>query len=319
MALPISEMTAHTMRNRTKKLADNVSKNNALLNRLMEKGKRVPVSGGEFIMQELEYAENGTAEFYNGGYQTANITPQDVAGSASFDFKFARCAVTFSGADKVKNAGKEQVINLLETRIKNAEKSMMNLISGGIYSDGTGFGGLYIGGLQLLVSKTPAVGTVGNIPAATFSFWRNQAISNATLNASNIRQFMNTTYVRTKRGNMDKVDLIVADDNLYTAYLDSLQEIQRITVDTSAQAGFQSLKYMGADVVLDGGQGGFCPTNTMYFLNTNYIHWRPSSIRDFVVEDEIQSINQDAFVKFYYWAGNMTVSNRALQGVLFVP
>jgi hypothetical protein len=39
-----------------------------------------------------------------------------------------------------------------------------------------------------------------------------------------------------------------------------------------ADAGFQNLKYMGADVVLDGGRGGNCPASHMYFLNTDYIY-----------------------------------------------
>ena len=63
MANPSSTMTevvTMTLRNRTGKLADNVSQNNVLLNRLQKKGKIKPVSGGRTIVQELEYAENGT-------------------------------------------------------------------------------------------------------------------------------------------------------------------------------------------------------------------------------------------------------------------
>jgi hypothetical protein len=35
-----------------------------------------------------------------------------------------------------------------------------------------------------------------------------------------------------------------------------------------------------------------------------------------VLGDERFSLNQDASVRFIGWAGNMTVSNRALQGVI---
>ena len=76
-------------------------------------------------------------------------------------------------------------------------------------------------------------------------------------------------------GNNDHPDLIVADNNYWRLYLESLQAIQRIQDDKMAQAGFQNLKYMGADVVLDGGRGGDAPTNHMYFLNCDYIHYRP--------------------------------------------
>jgi hypothetical protein len=104
-------------------------------------------------------------------------------------------------------------------------------------------------------------------------------------------------------------------------YVQSLQAIQRITSEESAAGGFASLKFYGggtsADVVLDGGVGNACTTNHMFFLNTNYIFLRPHKERNFVpIGGERQAINQDAIVKLYGWAGNLTTSNSFLQGVL---
>lgn len=60
MASPnLSEIITTTLRNRSGELADNVSKGNALLMRLKEKGAWKPASGRS-IVQELDYAENGT-------------------------------------------------------------------------------------------------------------------------------------------------------------------------------------------------------------------------------------------------------------------
>lgn len=56
----MTEIVTTTLRNRTGKPADNVSKNNALLKRLERKGNVKTVDGGRTIVQELEYAENGT-------------------------------------------------------------------------------------------------------------------------------------------------------------------------------------------------------------------------------------------------------------------
>jgi hypothetical protein len=131
---------------------------------------------------------------------------------------------------------------------------------------------------------------------------------------------MNSMALSLVRGT-DRPDLIVADGNYYQHYLTSLQAIQRITDPEMAASGFTSLKYYGhggsADVVLDGGQGGNCPTNTMYFLNTDYIHFRPHKDRNFTpIGDERYAVNQDAMVKLIGFAGNMTLSNASLQGVL---
>ena len=37
---------------------------------------------------------------------------------------------------EIQNSGKEQVLDLLGERIKNAEKTMLNNLSDGVYSDG---------------------------------------------------------------------------------------------------------------------------------------------------------------------------------------
>jgi hypothetical protein len=126
---------------------------------------------------------------------------------------------------------------------------------------------------------------------------------------------MNRLWVQLVRGT-DHPDLILADNTYYRLYLDSLQAIQRIASDEMAQAGFSSLKYMNADVVLDGGYGGAAPSSHMYFLNTDFIYFRPHRDRNMVpLGAERVSVNQDATVKLIAWAGNMTLSNAFLQGV----
>lgn len=65
MASPnLSEIVTTTIQNRRKKLADNVTNSNAILTRLKERGRIKTVSGGDKILQELEYAENGTAKLH---------------------------------------------------------------------------------------------------------------------------------------------------------------------------------------------------------------------------------------------------------------
>lgn len=325
MANPSSTMTeivTTTLRNRTGKLQDNVTKNNALLNRLKKKGKVKPVSGGRTIVQELEYAENSTFKRYS-GYEVLNISPSDVFTAAEFNYAQAAVAVSISGLEMIQNSGDAQVIDLLESRISNAERTITNNIALDAYSDGTADGGRQIGGLQLLVAASPSTGVVGGIDRSTTigSFWRNKAFSavtngGAVATASNIQSYMNRLYLQLVRG-PDKPDLIVADNNYYRIYLESLQAIQRVAAEDMAQAGFESLKYMGADVVLDGGYGGGAPVNNMFMLNTDYIYFRPHSDRFFTpLGDERFAVNQDAMVKLIGFAGNMTLSNGFLQGVL---
>lgn len=318
----LTEIVTTTLRNRTGALADNVTKNNALLRRLSKKGNVKMVSGGRTIVQELEYAENGTYKRYS-GYEALNIAPSDVFTGAEFNYAQSAVAVSISGLEMIQNSGDAAIIDLLESRIKNAEKTMANNTSTDCYSDGTTDGGRQIGGLQALVATTNT-NTVGGINAGTYSFWQNTAFSGVTnggaaTSTANIQSYMNRVYVQQRRGS-DGPDLIIADNNYWRFYLESLQAIQRIASDSEAQAGFMSLKYMNADVVLDGGyQGssGGAPANTMYFLNSDYIFFRPATGRFFEpLGDDRFAVNQDAMVKLIGFAGNMTVSNRRLQAVL---
>ena len=321
MASPnISEIATTTLESRTKKLADNVTTNNAILRRLNAKGKIKPFSGGRVIYQELEYAENSTYKRYS-GYEVLDISPSDVFTAAEFEIKQAAVAVSISGLEELQNSGPEQMIDLLESRIGNAERTMKNNLSADFYSDGTANGGKQIGGLQLLVADTATSGTVGGINRATWSFWQNQSFDASTdggtaATSSNIQSYMNQLYLRCSRGT-DRPDLIIADNNYFRLYWESLQAIQRITSDNQGQAGFMSLKYMDADVVFDGGYGGDAPTNHMYFLNTDYLFWRPHRDRNMVpLNPDRFAVNQDAMVKLIAVAGNMTASNCFLQGVL---
>jgi len=314
MASPnYSEIATTTLVHRSKKLADNVTKNNALLYRLDEKGNVKPVPGGRTILQELEYAENGTFTRY-AGYDTVSIAPSDTFTAAEYDWKQAAVAVSISGLEELQNSGPDAVIDLLESRIKNAEKTMMNNIAVDCYSDGTASGSKQIGGLQLLVADTPTSGTVGGINRATWSFWRNITVT-MTFTAAAIQAGLNSMYAQTTRGR-DQIDLWLADNTGWIAYLSSLQAIQRITNEKLGAAGFQNLKFMGGDFVLDGGYGGGAPSSHVYGLNTDYIYYRPHRDRNMVpLNPERFSTNQDAMIKLIGFAGNMTEANAFLQAV----
>lgn len=323
----LSDIIATTIQSRSGKLADNVTNNNALLYKLRRKGNVRPFSGGNVILEEIMYNDPNTinASSYS-GYDVIDITPNSPISAAQYDIKQYAAAVTISGLEGLQNSGKEKIIDLLEGRMRVAEAQLENAISAGIYSDGTGNGGKDITGLAAAVSTAPTSGTYGGINRATWNFWRNQSFSasvdgGAAVTPANIQSYMNQLAVRLVRGT-DRPDLIVADNNYYRAYLESLQAIQRVTSEDMAAAGFMSLKYMGAgsnaDVVLDGGIGGAIPANRMYFLNTDYIFFRPHRDRNFVaIGGDRQSVNQDAITRLIGWAGNLTTSGAQFQGVLF--
>ena len=318
----ISDIIATTIQNRSGVIADNVTKNNALLAYLGKSGNIKKFSGGNVILQELSFAENGNASWYS-GYETLPIAASDVISAAQYDIKQAAVPITISGLEQLQNAGKERIIDLLEARVSVGESTMSNLIAAGIYSDGTGYGGKEIDGLKKQVIAVPT-NVVGGIDrnTAVGAFWKNQALDLSTAglaaaSASNIQGYLNRLWGNLVRGS-DRPNLIVMDNVYWGFYMASLQAIQRFTNVTDANLGFVTLKFMDADVVLDGGVGGFAPASTAYMLNTKYLHYRPHADRNMVPlsPGKRYSVNQDAEVQILAWAGNLTASNLSLQGIL---
>lgn len=284
--------------------------------KLSQRGRSRPFSGGRLIYEELSFAENANAGYYS-GYDLLPVAAQDVISAAQFDIKQAACPVVISGLEMLQNAGPEQMIDLLTSRIDVAESTMKNLICGGLYSNGTGFGGKEIVGLDAAVPLDPTTGVYGGIDRATWTFWRSK-IKNVA-NTTTLQADMNGLWASLQRGT-DRPDLIIADNVVWQAYVASLQANQRFTNAEVGNLGFPTLKYMDTDFVLDGGIGGFCPAGTAFMLNTNYIHYRPHSQRNFVSlsPNKRYSINQDAEVQILAWAGALTMSGSQFQGRLDV-
>lgn len=322
----ITDIIATTIQSRSGELADNVMANNPLLARLKQRGNVRPFSGGNVILEEIMYNDSTTNNTNSySGFEVLNIAPNSPISAAQFAITQYASAVTMSGLEMLQNSGKEQIIDLLEGRIRVAEAQLMNRIDGDMYLDGTGNGGKNITGLAAAVPDAPTSGTYGGIDRSVWSFWQSQKYSGTTdggsaVSASNIINYMTALALKLVRGN-DKADLIVADNSYYSLYVNALQAIQRVTSENEAGSGFASLKFYGggtsADVVLGGGIGAHATSAHMWFLNTKYIFFRPHKDRNFVpIGGERQAVNQDAIVKLIGWAGNMTTSGSQFNGVL---
>ncbi len=315
MASPNStftEIVTTTLAGYSKTLADNVTNGNALLRHIDGKGNK-QIATGRTIVQELEYATNSTAKWYS-GYEVLDTSTSNVFTAAEFNYKQLAGNVVISGLEQVENSGKEAIFNLLKSRVRNLEKTLKNTMATGLYADGTGTDGKELGGLQLIVAGTNT-NTVGGINAGTYTFWKNQvydfSAESATPGATTIQTAMNTLWLSTTRG-ADHPDIIVAASNYFQFYWSSLQTNQRFTSDDNASAGFMNLMFMDAPVYYD----DQCPTSKMYMLNSDYLFLRPAQGREFSPLGEKASVNQDAMVLPVVWAGNMTCSNRARQGII---
>lgn len=334
-----SDILTTTIESRTRELANNWENNNALLRKLKAKENVKPFSGGSSILQEIGYTDPTmiNANSYS-GYEIINIAPNSPISAAQFNIKQYAGAVTMSGLEMLQNSGKEAFIDLMDGRIQIAEGQLMNRMDYDLYQDGTGNASKNLTGLALAIPDDPTTGTYGGISRSTYNFWRSQYYRGVTdggaaVSAANIQSYMTTLALHCVRGN-NKPDLFVADATYFGMYVNSLQAIQRIQSDsgsTKAGAGFgPELTFYGggmaATVVMGGGISGAVSSTQltsgatsahMWALNTDYIFWRPHKDRNFVpIGGERQSVNQDAVVKLFGVAGNLTSNGPQFSGVL---
>lgn len=314
-------MVSTTLRNSATDVADNVSLHNGFLNRLKKKGKIRTLDGGTEITVPLEYGENGTYQRY-GGYDALNTNGSDIVTSAKFDWAQIALHVVSSGRELRQNSGKFQLINLVKTKKANALKTAANNFSIDLYSDGALSN--QIGGLANII-QTDGGGTVGGIVSTTFTFWKNKfkemtgtnlAATPSVANSVSMQGDMNSLWLQLTRG-ADKPELILMSHDLYSLYEVGQQQLQRYTSSESANAGFGMLKYKSADVMFDTNTNFATTAEKAYFLNLDYLYIDQHKEAQWTQDDEKRPTNQDAIVIPYYWMGNLVVSNRALQGVLF--
>lgn len=321
MASPNSiftELVSTTFRKHSKEIKDNVTKNNALLRRIYDKGNVRKEDGGLTIVTPLDYAENATYQRYS-GFDVLNVGASDVISAAEYQWRQIAINVVASGLELRTNSGDTRIINLVKARLKNAMRTFKNNFSADVYSDGTLAN--QINGLQALVSDT-GTGTVGGIDSSVWTFWKNKVQSAAAPlqgggaivpGPTTIESLMLPLWLSLVRGD-DQPDLIVMSNEYFTYFETSQTSIKRYTDETKANAGFVSMKYKGADVIFDGGSG--IPDAHAYFLNTDYLELVTHKDADMTVMDELKPWNQDAAVIPVLWMGNLVCSNRTLQGVM---
>lgn len=313
-----TELVSSTYRNHKEDCVDNVSNHNALFRKISERGNVEKEDGGLSITRNIDFTANTTYLRYS-GYDELNIANSEVFSAVEFPWRQVAINVTASGYEIRVNSGRNRIINLVKTRIKNAMRSMANGLSQDFYSAGSLTN--QMNGLQALVSDA-GTGTVGGIVSGTFTFWKNIVQSAAaplfggaiTPSATTIIAFMNQLWLALERG-VDKVDMIISSDDYYTFYENALQVNQRYMDDKAeAAAGFSSLRFKSARVWRDSASSGI-PAAHMYFLNTEYFKLVVHQDAWMDMMDEQRSINQDAIVIPILSQGNLIVTNRSLQGV----
>ncbi|CAB4847654.1 unannotated protein [freshwater metagenome] len=293
-----------TLANYRDQLTDNIFTARPLTYTLMEKGRIRMLNGGTKIVEPLIYGLNDTVGSY-GGYDTINLAPQQGISAAEYEWKQYAASISISGIEEAKNNGEQEIINLLEAKIMQAEESMREGFNTMFFADGTGNSSKDWNGLGNLVESG---NTVGNIDSSTYTWWK--SYEENTSAALTLAQ-MATAYNSVSVGN-DHPDTLLTTQTLFEKYEALLQPNLRYTDTKTADAGFQNLLFKAAPVMYDTG----CTAGTFYFLNSKYITLVGHTSKWFDQTAFVRPEDLDARYALIMCYGNLTVRNRAKQGKL---
>jgi hypothetical protein len=303
-----------TLANYRDQLTDNVFTARPLTYHLMDKGRIRLVNGGTKIVEPLIYGQNSTVKPYS-GYDSIDLTPQEGISAAEFEWKQYAASIAISGIEEAKNNGEQEVINLLEAKIMQAEESLREGFNQMFFGDGTdtlGAGGTNSGkswnGLGNLIESGNTVGGINSAGGQGNDWWR--SYEQNTAGALTLAQ-MATAYNSVSVGN-DHPDMVLTTQTLFEKYESLLQPQLRYTDTKTADAGFQNLLFKSAPVVYD----VHAPAGTMFFINSKYISLVGHSEKWFANTPFVRPENMDARYALIMCYGNLTVRNRAKQGKL---
>ena len=323
MALAYDNLSALTRDKYIPVMVDNIFNSNVLTHRMLRKSKAA--ASGNKVLQPLEYGKATAKGFYS-GYDIMDTTPTEVFTDASYDWVQAYATISISGKEEALNSGPERVIDLLEAKVKNAEKSIKDMFGVQLYSDNTGSAvtspssGAYTNGFLGLQHMIDSAGTVGGISRTDYSWWsaQEQAAGSSTFSdvaassgSNSIGREFRKMYGACSIDN-DSPTLIVTTQHVFDAYEESLTSQKRFGASDKAlaDAGFQNLLYRGTPVVVD----EHCTAGVAFFLNEKYIGFRHHRKRNFAFEGFQKPINQDARVAKVLWLGALTMSNPRMMG-----
>jgi len=343
-----NQLLTSTLFNYNKKLHDAISKRNVLMKMLKNKGAYTSVEGGIAIEENLMYAL-GSIQYFQ-GYDVLRREQIDGVTKAVYDWTQAAANIQISDDEKFKNKGRAKVLDLLSTKIKQAEMGLKEdwlgdflqgkeraVVGGGIMNNAidTISGSIGLDPLAKLIAYDPTASlVVGGINQATAQnnkgqyWWRNKTLNmgGVAMTPANFLQTFSNMYMQCSNNSEGSPDLILTDDTTYLMLEYAMRATNMNTGPYTAYPDFENFRFKNAMVTWDdrvpNAVGNNLDTSvatgkgSAYFINTDFVKIRYEQDSDFVSTPFMRPVDQLADVSYIIWRGAVTLTNRRTHGVI---
>lgn len=310
MATPVGTNMLNSLSRRflIPQVVDNVYGNVLMFYRLNSMNKK-RIQGGTQIEIPLNYAAFSNGGEYQ-GFEVLDISPQDTVKNAAWDWKQYYTAVSVDTLTLIKADSPEAIVNFLTYYFENAQTDLINKLGTDVWHNGSNTKKL--DGLTGAVDDAGVLATYGGLSRSANSWWNAQDDSSTTaLTLTSMRSAISSA---TSGGRTTTI--IVGTKANYNRFWKIGNDNQTFFTDTAGgrdqnllQAGFNNLLFDGIPFCVDDN----VPANHIFYLNEDFIYLYVANRSDFTMKEFREPVNQDAMTSLITWAGNIVVTNCALQ------
>lgn len=318
MSLPtrieqLDDFYTSTWNNRSAKVTDNIFTATPLWKWMKGKNRiKYDGSGGRFLEVPLSYAKNETVTSLGKG-DTVSLNDTKFLTTAQYQWKYVAGNLTRYFTDDQQNKGKQAQLNLANQKIDNLKNSLSDKFEEFMFGDGTGNGSKDPNGLRTFIVSSPSSGTVGNIDAASNSWWRNKQKTATGAASVYLLSDMRTLFNNCSTGQgVDMPKVIFTDQTSYELYEDEVQELKVINDSMNGDPMMKTVTFKGIPLYWS----SQAPSGKMYFINDEYISVNIDPDVNFMMTEWKTVANTlDRYAQIVVKL-EVTCNRRASQGVL---
>jgi hypothetical protein len=272
------------------------------------------VRGGRWLSEPLRFAKSDNVQYVTKGSSVA-LVDKEFLTTAKDEWRYLVDVITRYGVDEQQNAGKNQILSLLNAKLANSNDSLADEMETRVLgSAGTN----QFNGLQDIVASDPTAAPLHGIDGNVETWWQNQfqTMTGASFAGAGdgLGKMFAMVALCSQNLRQDAPDIILAGRLPFQYYWTETITQRRIHNKTLGDAGFQNIEFMGIPMVWSP-QG----STNMYFLNTRFLKFKydPAMNFDMTEWKAIPSQINDRVAQVIL-AGNLMTSRRRVHGVIFL-
>ena len=300
MALTLTELQAITDYYIESTDNDIYFKSNVLLYKLLSRGKTIP--GGKKIQVVLEYGKGNSGSY--GATTKLPLSKKEVFNAAFFRWAAYYSGVTVDLEDQRQNSGDLAIVNMVNGKLKNAQKSIRQDMGSAVYATASSSDDLL--GLGDLFNTTTST-AYGEIAEDDMAEWKANVITTSENVSFKVMQKIRRT-ASIDDNTEGKPNLYMTTEEIKDGFEASLQTQARYSDVKLVDAGFDNILFGGMPVVADNKQ----TSGVIDALNLRFLDVETHKNYNFTKPVWSSPIDQpDTKVAFIRWGGQLVCRNRA--------